>query len=82
MAPVILCSAILSGQERSVPSERITLGVIVIGIQRFNDMCGSLSDLCVQVVAVCHVNKESPGYSNGKVAGRKPRPQVGRGPLR
>lgn len=58
--------------ERPAPSNRIHLGVIGTGNQGFNDMRGFLSDPRVQIVAVCDVNRESPGYWNGAVAGREP----------
>ena len=72
VAPLILRSVSLLGQEKPAPSERITLGVIGTDNQGFNDMRGFLGDPRVQIVAVCDVNKESPGYWNGKVAGREP----------
>src|SRR5262245_16065265 len=54
------------------PSNRVTLGVIGTGNQGTNDMKAFLADERVQVVAVCGVNRESPGYWNGAVAGREP----------
>ena len=60
----------LSG--RPAPSNRITLGVIGTGNQGFNDIRSFLSDERVQIVAVCDVNRESPGYWDGKVGGREP----------
>jgi predicted dehydrogenase len=54
------------------PSERVTMGLIGAGNQGLNDLKGFLRDERVQVVAVCDVNKESPGYWDGGVAGREP----------
>lgn len=48
------------------------MGCIGTGNQGTNDMRGFLEDERVQVVAVCDVNRESPGYWDGKVAGREP----------
>jgi predicted dehydrogenase len=54
------------------PSNRIALGVIGTGNQGFNDINSFLRDDRVQIVAVCDVNRESPGYWQGKVGGREP----------
>src|SRR5580698_1376096 len=51
---------------------RITLGVIGTGNQGTNDLQDFLGDERVQVVAVCDVNKETPGYWNGAIGGREP----------
>src|SRR5262249_20344600 len=48
------------------------LGVIGTGNQGLNDIGGFLGDNRVQIVAVCDVNRESPGYWSGAVAGREP----------
>ncbi|MFN9921286.1 MAG: Gfo/Idh/MocA family protein [Acidobacteriota bacterium] len=53
-------------------NERITLGVIGCGNQGIGDMRGFLRDERVQVVAVCDVNRQSPGYWDGGLAGREP----------
>jgi predicted dehydrogenase len=53
-------------------NERITLGVIGCGNQGIGDMRGFLRDQRVQVVAVCDVNRQSPGYWDGGLAGREP----------
>src|SRR5690606_1968741 len=42
------------------------------GNQGFNDIRSFLRDERVQIVAVCDVNRESPGYWDGKVGGRDP----------
>jgi predicted dehydrogenase len=54
------------------PSKRITMGVIGTGNQGTGDMKQFLNDERVQVVAVCDLNKESPGYWDGAIAGREP----------
>jgi predicted dehydrogenase len=48
------------------------MGVIGTGNQGTGDMQGFLSDKRVQVVAVCDVNRETPGYWDGAIAGREP----------
>lgn len=53
-------------------NERITLGVIGCGNQGIGNMRGFLRDERVQVVAVCDVNRQSPGYWDGAIAGREP----------
>ena len=59
-------------QARPAPSNRITLGVIGTGNQGTGDMKNFLNDERIQVVAVCDINKESPGYWDGGIAGREP----------
>ncbi len=71
-APLVVPAAALGKDDRPAASKRITLGVIGTGNQGFNDLRGFLGDGRVQVVAVCDVNRESPGYWNGAVAGREP----------
>jgi predicted dehydrogenase len=71
-APTILSAGALGAGLSSAPSNRITLGVIGTGNQGLNDIGGFLGDPRVQIVAVCDVNEESPGYWNGGVAGREP----------
>lgn len=71
-APLIVSASALGRGDKPAPSKRITLGVIGTGNQGFNDMRGFLGDSRVQIVAVCDVNRESPGYWNGAVAGREP----------
>lgn len=58
--------------QRPAASERITMGVIGTGNQGTGDMRGFLRDPRVQVVAVCDVNKMSPGYWEGAIGGREP----------
>src|SRR5260370_8987794 len=71
-APLIVSASALGADNKPAASNRINLGVIGTGNQGFNDMRGFLSDPRVQIVAVCDVNRESPGYWNGAVAGREP----------
>src|ERR1022692_4471626 len=52
-------------QDRPSASNRITMGVIGTGNQGTGDMKNFLTDERVQVVAVCDLNKESPGYWDG-----------------
>lgn len=59
-------------QPRPAPSGRVTVGVIGCGNQGMNDLKNFLADERVQVVAVCDVNRQSPGYWNGGIAGREP----------
>lgn len=70
--PAILSAKTLGLGSAVPPSDRITMGCIGTGNQGTNDMRGFLEDERVQVVAVCDVNRESPGYWDGKVAGREP----------
>ena len=65
-------AAAARAQERPSPSNRITLGVIGTGNQGTGDMKNFFADERVQVVAVCDLNKESPGYWEGAIAGREP----------
>ena len=58
--------------SRPAPSNRITMAVIGTGNQGIGDLKLFLRDERVQVVAVCDVNKETPGYWDGGVAGREP----------
>src|SRR5580692_10548233 len=65
-------TAAANAQDRPSPSNRITMGVIGTGNQGTGDMKNFLADERVQVVAVCDLNKESPGYWDGAIAGREP----------
>jgi predicted dehydrogenase len=71
-AASLVLPATLAAAEKPPPSERITVGFIGTGNQGLNDIRGFLGDPRVQIVAVCDVNTESPGYWNGGVAGREP----------
>ena len=71
-APYIVPGAVL-GADGSVPAnERINMAFIGTGNQGSGDMGGFLGDRRLQVVAVCDVNKEGPGYWGGSVRGREP----------
>src|SRR4051794_33348858 len=82
LASSAAASAGLLGAAAAAPaaappaSRRITLGFIGTGNQGLNDIRGFLGDPRVQIVAVCDVNRESPGYWNGGVAGREPARRV------
>ena len=65
-------AAAARAQDRPSASNRITMGVIGTGNQGTGDMQNFLADERVQVVAVCDLNKESPGYWDGAIAGREP----------
>jgi len=70
--PQIISPSVLGAEGRAAANSRINIGVIGTGNQGTNDMRALLNDERVQVVAVCDVNRESPGYWDGKVAGREP----------
>ena len=70
--PTVIPGSALGLGGKVAPSNRITLGVIGTGNQGFNDIRSFLTDERVQIVAVCDVNRESPGYWEGKVGGREP----------
>jgi predicted dehydrogenase len=71
-APLVLHPGALGAGDKPAASARITVGFIGTGNQGLNDIRGFLGDKRVQVVAVCDVNREGPGYWNGGVAGREP----------
>ena len=71
-APALVPAAALGLQNNVPPSRRITMGVIGTGNQGFNDLKNFLRDERVQVVAVCDLNRQSPGYWDGGIAGREP----------
>lgn len=68
--PNIIPGSALGKNGYVAPSDRINLGFIGAGNQAGNDVKDFLKDKRVQVTAICDVNKRSPGYWNGKVAGR------------
>ena len=70
--PTIVPASALGRGGTVAPSNRVTMGFIGTGNQGTNDLHDFLKDERVQVVAVCDVNRESPGYWNGAVAGREP----------
>src|SRR5690606_17346989 len=70
--PSLVPASALGRGGAVAPSERVTLGVIGTGNQGVNDLRSFLRDGRVQVVAVCDVNRESPGYWDGRIGGREP----------
>lgn len=70
--PTVIPSSALGLGGAVAPSNRISLGVVGTGNQGFNDINSFLHDNRVQIVAVCDVNREGPGYWQGKVGGREP----------
>src|SRR6185312_10801875 len=70
--PTVIPGSALGLNQNVAPSNRITVGVIGTGNQGFNDIGSFLRDERVQIVAVCDVNREGPGYWQGKVGGRDP----------
>jgi len=71
-APIVLPGSSLGLAGTVAPSERITMAFIGTGNQGTNDLHGFLGDERVQVLAVCDVNREGPGYWSGSVRGREP----------
>ena len=70
--PMVIPSSVLGRGNRPAPSDRITLACIGTGNQGLNNLQSFLQDERVQLVAVCDINESSPGYWNGRIAGRKP----------
>jgi predicted dehydrogenase len=70
--PTVIPARALGLAGRPAPSEQITVGVIGTGNQGFNDINSFLGDERVRIVAVCDVNRESPGYWENKIGGREP----------
>jgi hypothetical protein len=60
-APMLIPASALGRDGHTAPSNRIAMGVIGTGNQGTGDMKNFLRDERVQVVAVCDVNKETPG---------------------
>ena len=69
--PMIVPASALGRGGFIPPSDRINLAFIGAGNQAENDIKGFWDDGRVHIVAVCDVNKQSKGYWNGKVGGRK-----------
>ena len=69
VAPEIIPANARGGNGRIAPSDKVRLALIGCGNQGSNDIRGFMRDERVQVVALCDVNKEGPGYWNGAVAG-------------
>jgi predicted dehydrogenase len=70
--PALVPGSALGLSGTAAPSNRIHVGIIGTGNQGFNDIETFLRDDRVQIVAVCDVNREGPGYWLGKVGGREP----------
>lgn len=70
--PMIVPATALGLGPRPAPSNRVNVAVIGTGNQGFNDINSFLQDERVQIVAVCDVNRGSPGYWDSKVGGREP----------
>ncbi len=69
VAPSIVPSSVFG---KRAPSNRTTMAVIGTGNNGTNWTRQFLEDERCQVVAVCDVNKEGPGYWNNTVRGREP----------
>ncbi len=70
--PTLISGSALGLSGNVSASNRITVAIIGTGNQGFNDIDSFLEDDRVQIVAVCDVNRESPGYWEGKIGGREP----------
>ena len=69
IAPAIIPGSALGLNGAVAPSNRIALAIIGTGNQGFNDLKSFLRDERVQITSVCDVNRESPGYWDGGIAG-------------
>lgn len=72
LSSFIIPGAALGLNGAVAPSNRVALACIGTGNQGFNDMKAFLRDDRVQVTTVCDVNRQSPGYWEGGIAGREP----------
>jgi predicted dehydrogenase len=70
--PTIIPASARGADGHVAPSNRVTMAFIGTGNQGTGDMKGFLQDERVQVIAVCDVNREGPGYWDGAIAGREP----------
>ena len=70
--PCLVPASALGADGNVAANDRIGVGMIGTGNQGTGDMGAFLGDNRVQVVAVCDVNRESPGYWGGSVRGREP----------
>lgn len=70
--PTFVPASALGRAHRPPASERITLGFIGTGNMGMNHVMSFLQQDCVQIVAVCDVNRGSGGYWNGGLGGREP----------
>jgi predicted dehydrogenase len=71
-APLFIPASALGRGGQVSPSNRITMAVIGTGNMGLGDLLDFLKDERVQIVAVCDVNRQSPGYWNGAIGGREP----------
>jgi len=71
-APLFVPASALGRGGAVAANSRIAMAQIGTGNQGTNDMRDFLHDDRVQVVAVCDVNRGSPGYWSGVIAGREP----------
>jgi predicted dehydrogenase len=71
-APLFVPASALGRGGQVSPSNRITMAVIGTGNMGLGDLLDFLKDERVQIVAVCDVNRQSPGYWNGAIGGREP----------
>ena len=72
-APMIVPATVFGKQA---PSNRITIGFMGVGNNGYNWSRRFLKDDRCQIVAVCDVNREGPGYWNNSVRGREPARQL------
>lgn len=68
-APLIVPASVMG---RNPPSARMSIGFIGTGHHGSGNLGAFMRDRRVRVVAVCDVNRESPGYWNGMVRGWAP----------
>jgi len=69
IVPTVIPAHARGGNGMVPPSDKVRLALLGCGNQGNNDIRGFMSDDRVQVVGLCDVNKEGPGYWNGGVAG-------------
>lgn len=72
LAPAIIPGSALGLNGAVAPSNRVAMASIGTGNQGFNDLKAFLRDERVQLTAVCDVNRQTPGYWDGGIAGREP----------
>ena len=69
VAPTVIPAHARGGNLMVAPSDKIRLAIIGCGNQGMNDVKSFMRDDRVQVVALCDVNKEGPGYWDGGIGG-------------
>ena len=69
VAQTVIPAYARGGNGKVAPSDKIRLALIGCGNQGSNDIKSFMNDERVQVVALCDVNKEGPGYWNGNIGG-------------